>query len=105
MIEAALGDGRAAILGRRQDRPAMLDPGPLGHSAEQASSALVADPCLRPVDEGAMDVVARNGGADGVYVGVRRHMAPGWLARCLYVRLLDEQQQRARFQPPLAGGD
>jgi hypothetical protein len=50
----------------------MLDPRPGGHPGEQRARTRLMQPRLRPADEGGMDVVRRDGGADGVEMGLAR---------------------------------
>ena len=87
MIESARLDRRAAGRGRRKHRPAMLDPRAFGHPVEHFASARIPDPALRPVDEGAVHVVAGHLLADGVDVGTKRGKAPRPRTRC-YCRAL-----------------
>ena len=53
---------------RRQHRPAMLDPAPLGHSQEQLAHARIFDVALRPVDEQLMHVMRRQRARKGVNI-------------------------------------
>jgi hypothetical protein len=50
----------------------MLDPGSRRHPAEQGAPPRLAQPALRPADEGGVDVVRGDGGADRVKVGLAR---------------------------------
>jgi hypothetical protein len=46
----------------------VADAGPLRHAPEQRLLARLGDPRRRPADEGLVDVVRGNGGANGVQV-------------------------------------
>src|SRR3712207_1000897 len=49
----------------------MLDSGPFRHPSEQLLQPRILDPPLGPLDEFAMDVVARNGSGEGIDVRSR----------------------------------
>jgi hypothetical protein len=54
----------------------------LGHAQEKGPPPRIGDPRGGPIDKGAVDVVAGNGGADGVEKGGWQVAAPvDWLAR------------------------
>lgn len=50
----------------------MLDPRPGRHPGEHGARARVVQPRLSPADEGGVDVVLGNGGADRIEMGLTR---------------------------------
>ena len=63
-VKAAALDRRPAIVGAWQHRPAMCDPRTRRHSVEDPGLTRNGQPRPRPPDEGVMNVMVGNGGAD-----------------------------------------
>ncbi len=69
VIEAARLVVRAAARRRLKHRPAMVDPGALGHAHEQFAQPRILDLALGPVDEEPVHVMLGNDAGDGVDIG------------------------------------
>jgi hypothetical protein len=72
VVEAAGVDRGSAVRGGRKDGPAMVDPRAGGHPGEQGARPRLVQPGFGPADEGGVDVMLRNGGADRVEMGLGR---------------------------------
>ena len=71
IVEPARGDGRSALARRGQHRPAVRDSRSRRHAGEQRADAIAGQARGRPVDEGLVDVMIRNGGGKGIEPGER----------------------------------